>query len=53
LAPGSEFSSQIIGKKPFPDSIRFDLSGYIGCISGALELEEYRVLMKDAGFTGE
>ncbi|KAJ8590727.1 NAD(P)-binding protein [Rhizopogon salebrosus TDB-379] len=52
LKPGGRFViDDIIGKKPFPDAIRFDLSGYIGCISGALELEEYRALMKDAGFT--
>lgn len=47
------FPSQIIGRKPFPDAIRSDLAGYIGCVSGALQLEQYRALMKDAGFTGE
>jgi SAM-dependent methyltransferase/rhodanese-related sulfurtransferase len=41
----------IIAKKLLPDTIRSDLSAYIGCISGALELERYRALMKLAGFT--
>ncbi|KAG1748466.1 S-adenosyl-L-methionine-dependent methyltransferase [Suillus paluster] len=41
----------IIAKKSFPDTVRSDLAAYIGCISGAVQLEQYRTLMKDAGFT--
>ncbi|KAG2142416.1 S-adenosyl-L-methionine-dependent methyltransferase [Suillus clintonianus] len=52
LKPGSRLVvDDIIARKPFPDTVRSDLSAYIGCISGALQLEQYRALMKDAGFT--
>ncbi|KAJ8596567.1 S-adenosyl-L-methionine-dependent methyltransferase [Rhizopogon salebrosus TDB-379] len=52
LKPNGRFVvDDIIGRKPFPDAIRNDLAGYVGCISGALQLEQYRALMKDAGYT--
>ncbi|OJA10991.1 hypothetical protein AZE42_09147, partial [Rhizopogon vesiculosus] len=52
LKPGGRLViDDIIGRKSFPDAIRSDLAAYIGCVSGALELEQYRALMKDAGFT--
>lgn len=52
LKPGGRLVvDDIIAKKLLPDTIRSDLSAYIGCISGALQLEQYRALMKLAGFT--
>ncbi|KAG2337698.1 S-adenosyl-L-methionine-dependent methyltransferase [Suillus weaverae] len=52
LKPGGRLVvDDIIAKKLLPDTIRSDLSAYIGCISGALQLEQYRSLLKHAGFT--
>ncbi|KAG2357807.1 S-adenosyl-L-methionine-dependent methyltransferase [Suillus spraguei] len=52
LKPGGRLVvDDIIAKKLLPDTIRSDLSAYIGCISGALQLEQYRAFMKLAGFT--
>ncbi|KAG1731568.1 S-adenosyl-L-methionine-dependent methyltransferase [Suillus lakei] len=52
LKPGGRLVvDDIIARKPFPDTVRSDLPAHIGCISGALQLEQYRALMKDAGFT--
>jgi len=51
LKPGGRLVvDDIIAKKLLPDAIRSDLSAYIGCISGALQLEQYKTLMKLAGF---
>ncbi|KAG2067141.1 S-adenosyl-L-methionine-dependent methyltransferase [Suillus decipiens] len=51
LKPGGRLVvDDIIAKKLLPDTIRSDLSAYIGCISGALQLEQYRAFMKLAGF---
>ncbi|KAG1823750.1 S-adenosyl-L-methionine-dependent methyltransferase [Suillus subaureus] len=52
LKPGGRLViDDIIAKKLLPDIIRSDFSAYIGCISGALQLEQYRALIKLAGFT--
>ncbi|KAG1775513.1 S-adenosyl-L-methionine-dependent methyltransferase [Suillus placidus] len=52
LKPGGRLVvNDIIAKKLLPDTIRSDLSAYIGCISGALQLEQYRSLLNHAGFT--
>jgi len=45
--------TQIIAKKPFPDSLRSNVAAYVGCISGAILLQDYQALMQDAGFKGE
>ena len=45
--------TQIIAKKPFPDSLRTNVAAYVGCISGAILLQDYQALMQDAGFKGE
>lgn len=45
--------TQIIAKKPFPDSLRSNAAAYVGCISGAILLQDYQTLMQDAGFEGE
>ncbi|KAG1834884.1 S-adenosyl-L-methionine-dependent methyltransferase [Suillus variegatus] len=51
LKPGGRLVvDDIIAKKLLPDAIRSDLLAYIGCISGALQLEQYKTLMKLAGF---
>lgn len=44
--------TQIIAKKPFPDSLRSNVAMYVGCISGAILLQEYQALLQDVGFKG-
>jgi arsenite methyltransferase len=44
--------TQIIAQKPFPDSLRTNVAAYVGCISGAILLQDYQALMQDAGFKG-
>lgn len=43
---------QIIAKKPLPEMILKDLSSYVGCISGAIQLEQYKALLINAGLQG-
>ncbi|KAI9458735.1 S-adenosyl-L-methionine-dependent methyltransferase [Boletus coccyginus] len=51
LKPGGRVSlDDIIAKKPFPDSLRSNAAAYVGCISGAILLQDYQTLMQDAGF---
>lgn len=35
-----------------PDSIRNDLASYVGCISGAIQIDEYKDLLTSAGLQG-
>ncbi|GBE78645.1 hypothetical protein SCP_0115340 [Sparassis crispa] len=52
LKPGGRIAlSDILAKKPLPENIRNDLAAYIGCISGAIVLDEYRGIILDAGFS--
>ena len=37
-------------KKPLPPEIGQDLLAYVGCIAGAIPIEEYRDGLKEAGF---
>jgi arsenite methyltransferase len=41
-----------VAKKPLPDYVRKDIASYIGCVSGAIEIEVYKKLLADAGFKG-
>ncbi|KDQ56966.1 hypothetical protein JAAARDRAFT_131028 [Jaapia argillacea MUCL 33604] len=51
LKPGGRIVlDDIIAKKPLPACIRNDLVAYVGCISGAVTLDDYKVLLSDAGF---
>jgi arsenite methyltransferase len=43
---------QIVANAPLPENIRNDLAAYVGCISGAILVEEYRTLLTEAGLTG-
>ena len=45
--------SQIIAKQTLPADIRDDLLSYVGCVSGAIQLDEYKKLLTEAGFPGE
>jgi len=52
LKPGGRLAvSDIALKKPLPPEIGTSLMAYIGCIAGAISLEEYRAGLTAAGFS--
>src|SRR5262245_53210710 len=51
LKPGGRLAvSDIALKKPLPAEIGQDLMAYVGCIAGAVLIEEYRRQLADVGF---
>lgn len=51
LKPGGRVAiSDIALKKPLPESIRSSVWAFVGCISGAIMMDEYRRGMREAGF---
>jgi len=51
IKPGGHFSiSDIVLKGRLPDAVRQEAALYAGCISGALEKEEYLAAIEAAGF---
>jgi SAM-dependent methyltransferase len=51
LKPGGRLAvSDIALKKPLPTEVSQDLMAYVGCIAGAVLVEEYRRQLADAGF---
>lgn len=51
LKPGGRLAvSDIALKKPLPAEIGNDLMAYVGCIAGAIPIEDYRQGLSDAGF---
>jgi ubiquinone/menaquinone biosynthesis C-methylase UbiE len=51
LRPGGRLAaSDIALKKPLPSEIGQDLMAYVGCIAGAIPIEEYRRQLHEAGF---
>lgn len=52
LKPGGHFSiSDIVLVGELPEDLRKDAEMYAGCVSGAIQKEEYLQLIKDNGFT--
>jgi arsenite methyltransferase len=52
LKPGGRLAvSDIALKKPLPDEIGQDLMAYVGCIAGAIMIDEYRNQLIEAGFS--
>ena len=52
LKPGGRVAvSDIALKKPLPPEIGNDLLAYVGCIAGAILIEEYVTGLKAAGFS--
>jgi arsenite methyltransferase len=50
LKPGGRLAvSDIALKKPLPPEIANDVMGYVGCISGAIHIEDYRNGLIEAG----
>ncbi|MEO8398828.1 MAG: arsenite methyltransferase [Ignavibacteriaceae bacterium] len=51
LKPGAHFSvSDIVVKGEIPEEFKKSAELYAGCVSGAIEQEEYIQIIKDAGF---
>jgi len=51
LRPGGRFAvSDVVLQGEFPAEIRRDIESWAGCVAGALEENEYRQLLADAGF---
>jgi arsenite methyltransferase len=52
LKPGGRLAiSDIALKKPLPPEIGRDILAYVGCVAGAIPIEEYRQGLLDAGFS--
>jgi SAM-dependent methyltransferase len=51
LKPGGRFAvSDVVVRGPVPEGIRRSVELWIGCVAGALEEQEYRKMLRDAGF---
>ena len=51
LKPGGRLAvSDLVIKKSLPPEIAKDVMAYVGCIAGAITVEEYRVGLRAAGF---
>jgi SAM-dependent methyltransferase len=52
LKPGGRLAvSDIALKQPLPEEISNDIMAYVGCIAGAISIEDYRQGLLDAGFS--
>ncbi len=53
LKPGGRLAvSDIALKKDLPPELGADVMAYVGCIAGAIKIDEYRKGLTDAGFSG-
>jgi arsenite methyltransferase len=51
LKPGGRFAvSDVVVQGQLPAAVRKDMEAWTGCVAGALEEQEYRRLLTDAGF---
>lgn len=51
LKPGGRFAvSDVVIEGMLPDSVRKDMEAYVGCVAGALEVNEYILHLQTAGF---
>ncbi len=52
LKPGGRFTiSDIVSIGQIPDEVRADMELWAGCVSGALDRDEYLGIVREAGFT--
>jgi arsenite methyltransferase len=52
LKPGGRLAvSDIALKKPLPPEVGSDLMAYVGCIAGAISIDDYQTGLADAGFS--
>ncbi len=51
LRPGGRLAvSDVVVQGAMPEALRQDIESWVGCIAGALEEQEYRQLLQQAGF---
>jgi arsenite methyltransferase len=51
LKPGGRLAvSDIVLKKPLPKEVANDFAAYVGCIAGAIGIEDYQSGLQEAGF---
>lgn len=51
LRPGGRFAvSDVVADGPVPDALRRNMEAWVGCLAGALDVDEYTRLLADAGF---
>lgn len=51
LVPGGRFAvSDVVTQGELPADLRQDMEAWVGCVAGALEEQEYRRYLADAGF---
>jgi len=51
LKPGGRFAvSDVVAQGELPADLRTDMEAWVGCVAGALEEDEYRRLLAEAGF---
>ncbi len=51
LKPGGRFAvSDVVSRGQLPEDLRHDMEAWVGCIAGALEENEFRSLLAEAGF---
>lgn len=51
LRPGGRFAvSDVVADGPVPDALRQNMEAWVGCLAGALDVDEYVRLLTDAGF---
>jgi arsenite methyltransferase len=51
LRPGGRFAvSDVVAQGALPDDLRHNMEAWSGCVAGALEEQEYRRLLTEAGF---
>lgn len=52
LKPGGRFAvSDVIADGAVPDELRRNMEAWVGCLAGALEVDEYTRLLAEAGFS--
>lgn len=52
LKPGGRFAvSDVVADGPVPEGLRRNMEAWVGCLAGALAIEEYTRLLREAGFT--
>ncbi len=51
LRPGGRFAvSDVVAQGELPSDLRADMEAWVGCVAGALEEDDYRRLLSEAGF---
>jgi arsenite methyltransferase len=52
LRPGGRFAvSDVVADGPVPEGLRRNMEAWVGCLAGALDVNEYVQLLTDVGFT--